>query len=125
MNTDMMEPIVVSRFAAFDGGKENALDLFRNWTTSAAINRDTINFTNRRYFRSRAGEERFIGLDEIFERHGASDNAMSEILPDTDHCITSDSHQNRIPLVISDQLAITNDEKILTRSFGQMAFAVQ
>src|ERR1044071_1187113 len=125
MNTNKMEPIAVLRFSTFDGGKENALDLLRNRTAPAAINRNAINFTNRCYFCSRAGEERFVSAQKIFERHCASHNAMTKITPDTNHGIARDSHQNRISLVISYQLTIANDEETLTRPLGQMSFAVQ
>src|ERR1700752_1502960 len=120
-----MEPFFVSVFPACHGRKENPLDTLSNRSAPAAINRHAINLTNRRYFRSSAGEERFVSGEQICERHGASDNALTMIPPDADHCIASDPHQDRVALVVGYQFTIANDEEVLTGSFSQMSFAVQ
>ena len=75
-----MEPVSVAFFASCHCGKENALDPLRNRPAPAVINHNAINFTNRCYFRSSPGEERFICGKQIFECHGACDNAMTKIV---------------------------------------------
>src|ERR1043165_1405783 len=50
---------------------------------------------------------------------------MTKISPDADHCSASYPHENRVALVVGYQLSFTNDEEVLTGSFGEMSSAVQ
>src|SRR5437660_5761083 len=115
-----MQPISVSRLTSGSRGKECLLNAPGHWSTPARSNWYTINFTNWRNLSRRARKECFVSAQEIVQAQRSGFHSVAQVAADLHHHLASDAEKNRVTFVIGQQLPITHDKKILTRSFGEV-----
>src|SRR5262249_23530042 len=76
---DRMQPMVILRSTSGDNFEERLLNGFRDGTSRAVADCAPVNFADRRDLDRRAGQERFVGVEQLVERQRADFDFVTQV----------------------------------------------
>ena len=119
----MRQPVGMLRIFSADTIKKQCLQARGDGAARAAADGAVVQLADRRDFRRRAGEKRFVGAIHFIARDAFFDQLEPQFGCQRDDGIARDAFQTR-GHVGRVQLAFFYDENILARAFRRMVYSI-